>query len=745
MRGSSAARRLALLVAALLAAGAGRRVGAGGAGGEEEWSTKLATQWPGLSVAGERHACAAYKLPHASQGVRAFVPEVTGGRGLGRVHHLAIYGCDAVYGFNEGDVDAAGVGQVPVPRKTSCVSRCVDMVSLYAWQPPAGPLEFPDDTASMVGDAVGSPYVILEAHLIVEGSDEDPAAWAADPLRAAITLHFSRTIPTRVASAIVIANSSFALAPQREKEVVLAECCMPNTHAMELHAMRVHAHAWGRRVALTVDGSDVYDGDPRQPQAYRSPAGTAVKVSPFRKLGARCEYDTRGSTTPIHVGMSATNEMCCAYPMLLSHVPIRGICNGKWGLNKLDPQLPTGKSRRPVRGASEHGAQLLDTIRWDGMGQASAVVAAYRGDRNKLLIFHRLDRMMAAKDHAEPLGGATLSVWDESSGRVVETFGAGIFPLPHGLAVDTLSGDVWTTDVDAQAAVRLSHGGNTKEVVLGNWGRRATGSAGARGPGVALRDLEDTSLCRPTSAVVAADGRVYVSDGYCAARVVVYAPVDAERSDYRRERVIDLPGAIVPHALVLDECKHKLYVAGREDKQIHVVDLRSAEAKPLRIDTGVYGRVFGLTMDEYGQMFALTLRGETSQEARGRPSSPSVSIVWFSRATAMRIGGVWDLGSEMDAPHDLAVTIDVATGDRLAYVAETKAGGTGAIRKYRLLREDRPEEARTLGAGGASKGGQDASAWRGVRVREPASARVVRSDGGTDEWRPRKEPAYYHG
>ena len=111
----------------------------------------------------------------------------------------------------------------------------------------------------------------------------------------------------------------------------------------------------------------------------------------------------------------------------------------------------------------------------------------------------------------------------------------------------------------------------------------------------------------------------------------------------------------------------------------------------------------------------------------------------------MRIGGVWDLGSEMDAPHDLAVTIDVATGDRLAYVAETKAGGTGAIRKYRLLREDRPEEARTLGAGGANKGGQDASAWRGVRVGEPASARVVRSDGGTDEWPPRKEPAYYHG
>ena len=60
--------------------------------------------------------------------------------------------------------------QVPVPAGYGCSQLCGGGVtSLYAWAPPAEPLRFPEGTATVIGSAVGTPYVLLEAHLVLDG------------------------------------------------------------------------------------------------------------------------------------------------------------------------------------------------------------------------------------------------------------------------------------------------------------------------------------------------------------------------------------------------------------------------------------------------------------------------------------------------------------------------------------------------------------------------------------------------
>lgn len=575
--------------------------------------------------------------------------------------------------------------QVPVPAGYGCSQLCGGGVtSLYAWAPPAEPLRFPEGTATVIGSAVGTPYVLLEAHLVLDGEgaahehthmqgrrlSETPAVIGS------VKLELSPRMPRRVASALAIANSTFRLKPRSAKESVHSECCMRNTQAFGLYAVRVHAHAYARRNAFTVNGKERYSYDPRLPQVYNTP-GERVALGAQQRWGCTCEYDTSDTDKYVSVGMTAGDEMCNCYPMVTGTVPISGFCNGNHKVHP-SPLLPSaGRVLRTMGRMGAHGAPLpavpLGEIA-TGLGQVSALVAGYRGDRGRLLLFHRNERMMdPAADHAEALGGATLSVWDEAEGRVVSSFGRNAFPLPHGLFVEPLSGAIWATDVDAQAAVRFSDGddGGAFEAVLGTWGQRAP------------RGSSDANMCRPTAVAVAGDGRVYVTDGYCASRLAVFRPIGEV---YALERSIALPSAVVPHGLVLDECDGVAYVAGREDMHLYAVDIASGrEMTERRLSLSAYGRVFGLRADEFGELFALCLKGRTSQEpgaARSGFGQLEASIVWLPHGRPV---ASWKLPG-VEAPHDLAVTYDLLTGDRFAYVAETMAGAKGRVLKFRLER-----------------------------------------------------------
>src|ERR1700680_3389828 len=102
----------------------------------------------------------------------------------------------------------------------------------------------------------------------------------------------------------------------------------------------------------------------------------------------------------------------------------------------------------------------------------------------------------------------------DSSGKLLKSFGAGLFAYPHGMTIDG-DGNLWVTDVNdsetilgmsarnangvimGQEALKLSPGGKVL-MVLGREGFAGTGP-----------DAFD----RPTSVAVAPNGDIFVSDG----------------------------------------------------------------------------------------------------------------------------------------------------------------------------------------------------------------------------------------
>ena len=133
------------------------------------------------------------------------------------------------------------------------------------------------------------------------------------------------------------------------------------------------------------------------------------------------------------------------------------------------------------------------------LGQVSGLTLEPGGT---LLVFSRADRPWSGGVMREPITRPTLLRLDTATGAVRERFGQGRFAIPHGLHADK-DGNLWVTDAGLHKVWKLSPAG---EVLL----ELGTGSPG-----------NDTrSFDQPTDVWVAADGSVFVSDGYGNTRVV---------------------------------------------------------------------------------------------------------------------------------------------------------------------------------------------------------------------------------
>ena len=124
------------------------------------------------------------------------------------------------------------------------------------------------------------------------------------------------------------------------------------------------------------------------------------------------------------------------------------------------------------------------------------------------------DRVYAFNRGAHP-----VIVFDEK-GKVLDTWGEGIFERPHGMFVapdDTL----YCADDFGHALYHLSPAGEML-ATMGTPGRPSdTGVSGFD-----YRTMKQAAgpFNGPTNAAVAPDGTLYVSDGYCNARIHKYAP-----------------------------------------------------------------------------------------------------------------------------------------------------------------------------------------------------------------------------
>jgi sugar lactone lactonase YvrE len=169
----------------------------------------------------------------------------------------------------------------------------------------------------------------------------------------------------------------------------------------------------------------------------------------------------------------------------------------------------------------------------------------------------------------------------ESSGRLLRSWGAGMFIFPHGIAIDK-EGNIWITDGQGRdgkghQVFKFSPEG---KVLL------TLGKAGVAGDG------PDT-FNQPNDVAIAPNGDIFVSDGHTAgmgnARVVKFSPDGKFLKQWGKHG--SGPGEFeVPHTLAFDS-RGRLFVGDRANNRIQIFDQNGnflAQWKQFGRPSGIY-------------------------------------------------------------------------------------------------------------------------------------------------------------
>jgi DNA-binding beta-propeller fold protein YncE len=149
----------------------------------------------------------------------------------------------------------------------------------------------------------------------------------------------------------------------------------------------------------------------------------------------------------------------------------------------------------------------------------------------------------------------------DPSGKLLTSFGAGMFIFPHGITADK-DGNIWVTDGDGKdgkghQVFKFSPKG---KVLL------ALGKAGVAGDG------EDT-FNKPSAVAIGANGDIFVGDGHGGnsnARIVKFSKDGKFIMTWGKKG--SGPGELnIPHALAFDS-KGRLFVADRGNNRIQIFD-----------------------------------------------------------------------------------------------------------------------------------------------------------------------------
>ena len=250
-----------------------------------------------------------------------------------------------------------------------------------------------------------------------------------------------------------------------------------------------------------------------------------------------------------------------------------------------------------------------------------------------------LARLFTDDGEPEPIARDTILALDPASGELLASFGADRFQIPHGLTLDG-EDNLWVTDVGLHQVFKFSRNG---ELLL------TLGQAGQAGSGRARFD-------GPTDVAVAADGSVYVADGYGNARVVRFSAEGAYQMEWGGRGAA--PGPFdLPHGIAIDS-RGELYVADRGNARIQVFD---GAGRFLRQISGPeIGRPWAVDLGPDGALYAVD-GGDQDPE---RPRSALLKLTPQGEVIARWSGFGYEAGS-LVWPHDLAVS-----GDSEIFVGE---------------------------------------------------------------------------
>ena len=245
-----------------------------------------------------------------------------------------------------------------------------------------------------------------------------------------------------------------------------------------------------------------------------------------------------------------------------------------------------------------------------------------------IFVFHRTGRKWTTPFPDSVISKNTVLELDNESGKIINSWGANYFIMPHGLTVDKQN-NIWLTDVALHQVFKFSHDGKLL-MKLGV----------AKVPG---NDSSHFNL--PTDIAIADDGSFYVSDGYGNSRVVKFSSTGKYIKAWGTYG--NKPGQfIIPHGIAIDK-NNTIYVADRQNNRIQLFDTSGNFIKELKNDMEVQ-QLPSIAIDKAHHLFAIdydptkkmdsTVKGSTifefdsSQNAKnhfGVSGSSDRTTCWF--------------------------------------------------------------------------------------------------------------------
>ena len=271
------------------------------------------------------------------------------------------------------------------------------------------------------------------------------------------------------------------------------------------------------------------------------------------------------------------------------------------------------------------------------LGEVPGVATDVHGH---VFVFHRPGRGFEPEATEKLTAPAVLEI-DADSGRLIASWGAGMFLVPHGITIDDES-NIWLTDVGLQQVFKFSHDGR----LLLTLGQPRVGGWDA------------THFNQPTDVAIRRDGAFYVSDGYVNSRVALFD---------RRGLLLHEWGAkgngegqfSNPHGLAFGAGGDVL-VADRENSRIQIFDGNGA-FKRQWLGAKATGRVFAVAVDGSQAIYVGVRRADYDPPSNG---VLKLDREWRTVAS-IGFGAAGD--PVFNAVHDLAVGRDGSI-----YVAETR-------------------------------------------------------------------------
>jgi DNA-binding beta-propeller fold protein YncE len=260
------------------------------------------------------------------------------------------------------------------------------------------------------------------------------------------------------------------------------------------------------------------------------------------------------------------------------------------------PKLPLAETELAVYGRS--AGFELGMVSWVALDGKGTIYLLQRGDK------------------ADPVIAADLQ------GRVLRSWGKGLFKLPHAIRIDP-AGDIWTVDANSSVVYKFTPTG--QKLLEINVGGQPPET---RSPFVGTTDV-----------AFGPNGRIFIADGYGNARILEYTAEGKKVREWGKPGTG--PGEFrLPHSIVVGP-NGMIYVADRENGRIERFTLDGAYVGEWRI----------------GKTYSLKLAGDALWAGMHPVDEPTASPGWLVKLDT-KTGAV--LGSaevpEKSGLHSVEVT-----------------------------------------------------------------------------------------